>query len=234
MSQYKWRTMYITIFILMLLIFAIEYLSIGSIYFFSEIIFFRRKPRTICLTFDDGPNPIYTKEIIDFLDSYQIRATFFVCGKEASENSELIKELVEKGHEIGNHGWNHLNMIFKSPITIRSEIEKTDKLLRNLDVKGQIHFRPPFTRMFLITPYIAMRMRKKIFLWNIPSKDYKAKNVTQIINKVMKKAIKGGIIVMHDGRADRSKSLEALKIIVPLLVEKHFKFETCSDYIKKT
>ena len=223
--------MLIIIILLVALVFALEYFSRGSIWWFSEIIFFRRQPQTIVLTFDDGPDPRYTTEIIEILKKYQIRATFFVCGKESSQHPEIIEALLAAGHEIGNHGWNHLNMIFKTPTKIRREIVETDNLLRDLGVRGKIHFRPPFTRMFLLTPIIAAKLHKKIFLWNIPSKDFKARSVAEIVENVLKKSKQGGIIVMHDGRGDRQKSVEALRIIIPELLKREFIFQTCSQYL---
>jgi len=216
----------------MLLLFAVEYLSKGSIWWFTEIIFFRHKPQSLALTFDDGPDPKFTPQILQVLKEHKIQATFFVCGKESAQQPELIKQILAEGHEIGNHGWHHLNMVFKSPAKIRSEIAKTDQLLKELGVEEPIHFRPPFTRMFLITPMIAAQMQKKIFLWNIASKDYKAKSVSQIVQNVRQGSAKGGIIVMHDGRADRQKSVDALKIIIPELLKRNFRFQTCSQYLK--
>ena len=73
--------------------------------------------------------------------------------------------MVANGHEVGNHSWNHVNMIFKSPKRIKKEIEQTDNLLRELGVKGEIYFRTPFMRFFIITPIIAAKLKKKIILF---------------------------------------------------------------------
>lgn len=225
--------MILIIILVMLLLFAVEYLSKGSIWWFTEIIFFRPKPQTLALTFDDGPDPKFTPQILQILREYRIPATFFVCGKESKQYPQLIRQILAEGHEIGNHGWNHLNMVFKKPDKIRSEIDKTDQLLKSLGAEEPIHFRPPFTRMFLITPLIAAKMHKKIFLWNIASKDYKAKSSDQIVQNVLQRSSKGGIIVMHDGRADRQKSVDALKKIVPELLQRNFCFQTCTQYLKR-
>jgi len=224
--------MYIIIIAMIVLVLALEYIILGKCFWFTEIIFYNPHSKKLVLTFDDGPHPIYTREVMGILRKYNLPATFFVCGKESELHPEIIKELIEVGHEIGNHSWNHKNMIFKTPKKIRKELARTDQLLRNLGVKGDIHFRPPFTRFFIVTPLIAATMKKKLFLWNIPSKDYRSKSVDEIVGRILKRVKKGGIIVMHDGRADRSLSVQALERLLPILIQRGFEFTTCSEYLR--
>ncbi len=225
--------MFIILILIIISLLMIEYFSLGKIFWFAQIIFFNPKSKKLVLTFDDGPDPKFTRDVMQILGKYNIKATFFVCGKESEENPEIIKELVANGHEVGNHSWNHINMIFKSPKRIKKEIEQTDNLLRELGVKGEIYFRTPFMRFFIITPIIAAKLKKKIILWNIPTKDYKAKGVDGISKRIFNKCKNGGIIVMHDGRADRSLSVKALEEIVPQLLEKGHEFSSLSDYLNQ-
>ncbi|MCK4957022.1 MAG: polysaccharide deacetylase family protein [Candidatus Cloacimonetes bacterium] len=215
----------------LVLVCVIEYLTLGSIYYFIEIVFFRRKSKVIALTFDDGPDPVFSREILKLLKQYKVKATFFVCGKQSQKYPEVISQMVREGHEIGNHSVNHRQMIFKKPSTIYAEIMQTDEILKKLGVQDKLYFRPPFGRYLLITPLLLAKLKKKMIMWNIPSKDYKAKSADEIIRRVLKNAKKGGIIVMHDGRADRSKSVKALAQIIPELLAKGFTFQTIDEYI---
>jgi peptidoglycan/xylan/chitin deacetylase (PgdA/CDA1 family) len=223
--------MFIKSILFIILILIVEYFTLGKIFWFTQIFFFNPKSKKLVLTFDDGPHPKFTEEVMGILKKYKIKATFFVCGKESEENPEIIRKLIADGHEIGNHSWNHLKMIFKSPKRIEQEIVQTDNLLRKLGVKGKIYFRPPFMRFLFITPIVVAKLKKKMVLWNIPTKDYKAKSVEEISKRVFDKCTNGGIIVMHDGRADRTLSVKALDKIVPELLEKGYEFTLLSEYL---
>ncbi|HEY9675751.1 MAG TPA: polysaccharide deacetylase family protein, partial [Waterburya sp.] len=142
--------------------------------------------KVVALTYDDGPNPPYTNQLLELLERNQIKATFFVIGEKAEKYPETVRLILSKGHEVGNHSYSHMQLIFKNPFFIRSEIEKTDKLLRQLGAKQEIHFRAPYGRKLLALPYILSKMQKKNILWNLDSKDYEASNSESIIDYVIK------------------------------------------------
>ena len=191
-----------------------------------------RKEKSIALTFDDGPHPLFTVSILKSLAEYNIKATFFITGKDAEEHSELVQKIIHEGHEIGNHSFSHKSLIFRSIIFIINEIEKTDKILKNLGVKGEIYFRPPYGRIGAIARMVLRKMRKKIILWDNGPKDFKCLSCEEVVDKVLKKLKPGSIIVLHDGGGvDRSITVKAVDMLIPEILKKGYKFQTVSELI---
>ncbi|HEY9614850.1 polysaccharide deacetylase family protein [Allocoleopsis sp.] len=190
--------------------------------------------KVIALTYDDGPNPPYTNQLVDLLQRHQIQATFFVVGKTIEKHPETLRLLLSKGHEIGNHSYSHKPLLFKKPGFIWSEIEKTDKILRQLGVKEEIHFRAPYGRKLIILPYFLAKLRKKNILWDIDSKDYEASNPEDIESYVLERVHPGSIILMHDGGGDRSRTVVATEKLIEKLKEKGYGFKTVSELMRQT
>ncbi len=205
--------------------------------FFPKIIFgIRTKEKIVALTFDDGPHPVFTVELLNLLAEFDVKATFFVSGKNVEQHKDIVKQIVENGHELGNHSYSHRNLIFKTTLFIRNEIEKTDDLIRSCGVDAPEIVRPPFGRFLISALYVFYKMKKKIVLWNIPTKDYKAKNPEQIVSKIYSKLKPGCIIVMHDAgkdnsSVDRSISLQAVRTLLNVLPEKGFRFVTIKELL---
>jgi peptidoglycan-N-acetylglucosamine deacetylase len=191
------------------------------------------KEKVVALTYDDGPNPPYTNQLLQLLERNQIRATFFVIGKIAEKHPEIVRLILSNGHEVGNHSYSHQPLIFKSPWYIRSEIEKTDKLLQQLGVEQEIHFRAPYGRKLIALPYLLSRMCKKNILWDLDSKDYDALSYEAIENRVLEHVHPGSIILMHDGGGERSQTLIATEVLIKKLKENGYKFKTISELIHK-
>ena len=91
--------------------------------------------KVVALTYDDGPSSPYTNQLLDILDRYQVKATFFEIGRNIEKHPEIVPMIVARGHELGNHSYSHTDMMFKPREFLLSEIEKTDKLLQELGVK---------------------------------------------------------------------------------------------------
>jgi peptidoglycan-N-acetylglucosamine deacetylase len=189
----------------------------------------------IALTYDDGPNPPNTDRLLDVLAQYQVKATFFVLGKQVELYPEVIQRTISLGHELGNHSYSHPKMVWKKPAFIHSEIVKTDRLLRELGVKGEIHFRPPFGMKFLILPYILTRLKKTSILWNLDSTDYKLAESTAIVDNIMKQIVPGSIVLLHDAlddrKGDRSATILATRMLIEELKSQGYKFKTISELL---
>jgi len=183
--------------------------------------------KEIALTFDDGLDAVFTPKIIKILNEYNIKATFFLLGINIDRNPEIVEELIKQKHEIGNHSYSHKTLIFKSPRYIQNEIEKTDLLLAEFGLEKTQIFRPPFGRYFISLLFVLWKMKKKMVLWNIGPKDFKAKNSKEIISKIEKMIIPGSIIVLHEKSGE--KTLEALKILIPKLLKENYEFKKISD-----
>jgi len=190
------------------------------------------KEKVVALTYDDGPNPPYTNQLIGILERNQIKATFFVVGNIIEKHRATVRLVLSKGHELGNHSYSHQKMTSENPSFIRSEIEKTDQLLRQLGVKEEIHFRAPYGRKLLVLPYLLAKMNKKNILWNVNPNDYKAQNSEVIENYVLEHVSPGSIILLHDGGGDRSRTVAATESLIKKLGEKGYTFKTVSELMR--
>jgi peptidoglycan/xylan/chitin deacetylase (PgdA/CDA1 family) len=166
------------------------------------------------------------------LERNQIKATFFVVGNIIEKHPATVRLVISKGHELGNHSYSHQKMISENPSFIRSEIEKTDQLLRQLGVKEEIHFRAPYGRKFLVLPYVLAKMNKKNILWNVNPNDYKALNSEVIENYVLEHVTPGSIILLHDGGGDRSPTVAATESLIKKLGERGYTFKTVSELMR--
>jgi peptidoglycan/xylan/chitin deacetylase (PgdA/CDA1 family) len=190
--------------------------------------------KVVALTYDDGPNPPYTNQLLDILDRYQVKATFFEVGRNIEKHPEIVPMIVTRGHELANHSYSHTDMMFKPREFLLSEIEKTDKLLQEVGVKqDSISFRPPFGRRCVVLSYLLSQMQKKMIMWDVNSLDYENTFTAEdIANRVIDNVRSGSIVLMHDGGSDRSSTIAATQIIVKALQSKGYEFKTVSELLK--
>jgi peptidoglycan/xylan/chitin deacetylase (PgdA/CDA1 family) len=191
--------------------------------------------KVVALTYDDGPSFPYTNQLLDILDRYQVKATFFEIGRKIEKHPEIVPMIVARGHELANHSYSHTDMMFKPREFLLSEIKKTDKLLQELGVKqDSISFRPPFGRRFVVLSYLLSQMHKKLIMWDVNSLDYeKTLTAEDIANRVIDNVRSGSIVLMHDSGGDRSRTVAATQIIVKTLQSKGYAFKTVSELLEK-
>ena len=191
--------------------------------------------KVVALTYDDGRSSPYTNQLLNILDRYQVKATFFEIGRNIEKHPEIVPMIVARGHELANHSYSHTDMMFKPREFLLSEIEKTYKLLQELGVKqDSISFRPPFGRRSVVLSYLLSQMHKKLIMWDVNSLDYeKALTAEDIANRVIDNVRSGSIVLMHDSGGDRSKTLAATQAIVKTLQSKGYAFKTVSELLKK-
>lgn len=189
------------------------------------------KSKVVALTYDDGPHPINTIKLLDIFQKLQVKATFFVVGKQIEQHPEIVKDILAQGHELGNHSYSHLPMIFRKPSFIKSEINRTDRLLRQLGADQDIHFRSPFGLKRFVLSFVLARSRKKNILWNLDPKDYMATNPESIENYVLEHIQPGSIILLHDGGGDRSSTVKATEFLIQNLRSRGYEFLTVSELI---
>lgn len=199
----------------------------------------KTKDKIVALTFDDGPNPPYTKQILDLLKKHDIKATFFVVGMRAQKYSEELKLVYQAGHEIGNHTWSHHVLIGKSYQFIRHEIESTDELIKKLGYTGPIHFRAPKGLKFIRLPKILAETNRPHILFDAVGWDWSNPGINKIVKNVMNSVHQGSIILLHDGDGDnnevitdRSQTVAATDIIIQKLKAAGYKFVTISEMLK--
>ncbi|MBN1899920.1 polysaccharide deacetylase family protein [Candidatus Sumerlaeota bacterium] len=186
-----------------------------------------RNGNKICLTFDDGPHPQYTPQILTILKEKKVKATFFLTGENSRFYPHIVKSIVDAGSEVGNHSYTHPNLRNLAPEKIREELEKTQSEIKKACGISPRAVRFPYGVASAETARIAYELRLDPFFWSIDTNDYKNETTTEnIIQEVLKNVKGGSIILMHD---KSQKVVEAVKGLIDPLREKGFEFVTCSE-----
>ena len=181
-----------------------------------------KSKKMIALTFDDGPN-YNTSKVIDVLNKYDIKATFFVLGSRAINNKDILKKMADSGMEIGNHTYNHLLLTKYDENKIRSEIEDTSEVIYSATKKKPKLLRPSYGS---VNNKIKKVANMPIIIWDIDTLDWKYHNSKRITSRVVNKVRDGDIILMHD---IYSASLNALSNIIPILQDNGYEFVTIDE-----
>ena len=188
--------------------------------------------KKIALTFDDGPHPVYTREILDILSEYGVRATFFIVGKNAEEYPDLIIDEIADGHELGSHTYSH------KYINRLSDEEITDELSENEEVISAIcdyrfkNIRPPGGIYSDYLEKAAQEFSYNVVLWSVDTRDWTRPDPERIVRAVESNVKDGDIILMHDYVAGGASSTPAaLRRIIPDLLERGFEFVTVSELL---
>ena len=185
--------------------------------------------RHIALTFDDGPYP-ETIGVLDILKEYNVKATFFVIGKRVQEYPEIVKRMVDEGHVIGNHTYNHAKGTgFYSVQKLEQELTSTIGEVFKATALKMNFYRPPFGVTSPSTAKVVAKLGLKVIGWSLRSFDTTLKTAQSIINDVMKAVKSGDVILFHD---DRIKVQEILKHIIPALQQQKYLFVTVDELFK--
>jgi len=205
---------------------SIAYIESGMVY--SH----RKNDRMmIALTFDDGPHPKYTPEILDILNEYGICATFFAIGENAALYPDILKRCQNEGHEIANHTYSHTDLSKNSYNNICAEVCSTEKILfENLDTRTKL-LRPPGGLYGKNVIRAASELDYTLVLWNVDTKDWAHTPPDKIANKVIDCAQPGDIILMHDFIGKDSPTPDALRKMIPKLLEMGYRFVTVSELL---
>lgn len=185
--------------------------------------------KNVALTFDDGPNPPFTNQILDILKKEEIKAAFFVCGANVKRHPEVVKKIANDGHLVGNHSYNHRYVKTRLGL-IHKEILETQKLIYGQTKQKELLFRAPWG---FIPPWLKKKLIAdgfKITGYNNCAHDW-VKNLSPetIAKNVITKIKPGQNILLHDGEntkedADRSKTVAVLPIIIKTLKSQGYKF----------
>ena len=175
-----------------------------------------QSPDQIFLTYDDGPHPEITLPLLDLLDEYNAKATFFLIGKHAEKYPDLLKEYQVRGHTIGNHSFSHCNGLQRSKANYLEDIEACNQVFKSP------YFRPPYGRM---NPMLCKEIEKnyQIVMWDVLSMDYKLKTAKSCFQNIQKKAKGGSIIVMHENEKSKNIVLELTRMTLEFCAEKKWK-----------
>jgi chitin deacetylase len=187
--------------------------------------------KPIALTFDDGPWPNSTAQALDVLKKNNVKATFFVVGRQVQKYPQLAQRIVAEGHAIANHSWSHQYHRY-SEAGAASEIDKTaDIVYKITGVKTNL-FRPPGGILNNGLAAYAQQKKYGVVMWSADSLDWRYHNANVLLSRVLKEASTGGIVLMHDGGGDRSKTLRALPQLMGELKKRGYKFVTVPELME--
>jgi peptidoglycan/xylan/chitin deacetylase (PgdA/CDA1 family) len=196
----------------------------------------RTREKTIALTFDDGPNPEYTPLLLTKLAEYRVSATFFLIGRNLKRHPEIGRRIVQEGHEIGNHTYNHRILPFLSKVNIGIELASTHQLIAGLLNVQPTFLRPPnglFTGRVLDT---VEQLGYRAVVGDVFPVDVACPGPEIITRRVLRRVQPGSIIILHDGYvrrfdSDKSQTVCALDGLIPRLCEQGYEFVTLSHLV---
>ncbi len=184
----------------------------------------------IAMTFDDGPHATLTPKLLDILKARNIKATFFVIGKNAAEYPDILKRISAEGHEIANHSWSHPDLA-KLPLdTMRSEISRTQDAITNNIAKPVTLLRPPYGALSASQKqYVHDSYGYRIILWDVDPLDWRRPGAAVVSERILKGVKPGSIILSHDIHPG---TIEAMPGTLDALLARGFQFVTVSELIK--
>lgn len=179
----------------------------------------------IALTFDDGPHPYYTEQLLDGLKERGAKASFFVLGKQAQAYPDLIKRMQEEGHLVGNHTYSHMQLGKNNREAFKAELVKTSEVLSELTGEEVQYVRPPYGSW---DKGFETELMMFPVLWTVDPMDWCSDDVAGIVRKVTKKSKENSIILMHD---EYKSSVTAALQIVDILQEQGYEFVTVDEIL---
>ena len=191
-----------------------------------------KEKRKIALTFDDGPHPRKTPEILKVLKKHDIKATFFIIGINAKNYPETLSLVINDGHEIGNHTFSHRLLKSKTKEEISKEIIDTELMIEERNGTSEKIIRPPCGIYDPSLVDFANERGYKIVLWSIDTNDWAHVSYESIIDVIDKNIVGGDILLFHDYISGESNSIKALNYIIPRLKGLGYEFVTVSDLLK--
>ncbi len=193
----------------------------------------RAAPRKwIALTFDDGPWPGTTAQILDVLDQYGAKATFFVLGTQARANADLLRRACASGHEIGIHTWRHTNLTRLSFAAVVADLRRCQELLTQITGEPVRLMRPPYGALNASVQAASAQIGLRPVLWTSDTHDWRRPGEAAIFKRIMSSARPGAIILCHDGGGNRWGTLKAIQRAVPALLQQGYKLVTVSELLR--
>ncbi|NES15681.1 MULTISPECIES: polysaccharide deacetylase family protein [Micromonospora] len=177
----------------------------------------------IALTFDDGPDPQYTPQVLALLKEYGVKATFCVVGENAENHPDLIQAIVNDGHTLCNHSWNHdENLGKRSPDAIRADLLRTSDAIHAAAPDARIaYYRQPGGNWTSRVVSTCEDLGMTPLHWAVDPADWTAPGAQKIINTVMTQVEPGSIVLMHDAGGNRSGTVQALQYLLPELLDRY-------------
>ena len=187
--------------------------------------------REIALTFDDGPNPYYTPQVLAILQQFGVKATFFDVGYLVADYPNIVRQEYHQGNIVGNHSWSHPELTYFSEQGIKSQLTSTTNIIQaTIGVKPSF-FRPPYGAINNTVLAQARNLHYTTVMWDGSSEDWNLPGVNVIVSKTLYYARNGAILLLHDGGGNRAETVAALPIIINDLKSRGFRFVTIQQLV---
>lgn len=188
-----------------------------------------REKRTVYLTFDDGPDPQFTPQILDILARYSVPAVFFLVGQKADRFPQLARRIAEEGHTPGNHSFSHEKMILRDKDWIRNQLLSTQRSIEKAAGITARFFRPPYGWFDKRLLKIATELKLETVIWDLLPYDTVADEAPHITERILKYVRGGSIIDLHDGHARSSVIVAALPGLIAALRDRGMQFASLDE-----
>lgn len=191
-----------------------------------------RTKKLIALTFDDGPDKKNTPAILDILKKLHVKATFFLIGKQIVHFPEAAKRIVDEGHSVGNHTYNHVMLTEERPRQIETELIGTQIALYNATGAHSNLFRPPFGHTSKEVFKQVSSMGFKEILWDVDPDDWRKPAIAKMVNYEINHVKNGSIILNHSGEGEKLEAtIKSLPWIITVLRSKGYEFVTIPELL---
>ncbi len=181
----------------------------------------------VAITFDDGPGA-YTDRLLDILQRYDAKATFFVVGYKIDRRPETVQRIVSEGHEIGGHSWNHKELTKLTEKEISSQLTKTRNKIHDVTGIEPVLMRPPYGSYNDSVRAVAKKLGISAINWNVDTLDWKYKDADKVYDGTFKKLKDGNIILFHD---IHPTTVDAMERVIPALIEEGYQLVTVSQLL---
>ncbi|GIN73763.1 hypothetical protein J14TS2_42380 [Bacillus sp. J14TS2] len=191
--------------------------------------------REVALTFDDAPDETFTPIILDILKQKDVKATFFLVGYRIEKYPDVVKRIVQEGHAIGNHSYNHPDFLTLSNTDFWNQIGRTDELIESYTGFKPTIVRPPYGNINDKQLEWLASHKRIVVNWNVDSLDWKGLDAEQVTNNILLNVTPGSIILQHSGTGDGgdlSGTIRALPIIIDKLKEDDYKLVTVQELLE--
>ena len=193
--------------------------------------------KVVFLTFDDGPDPIWTTQILTLLERYQANATFYMIGFNVVSHPEVVREIARRGQTIGVHGFNHYDLSAAGYSYFYAEVHDTEMAIiaameGDQELAKQLGhcMRPPYGRKSPLLTANAEAMGYEVSMWNIDTNDWQQPDPDDMLADILKILEPGKVILMHDGGKEREKTLLGLQLILHELIMQGYRIEPLCNY----